>query len=85
VVFENDFMLGMRLALNDVQSTELLVGGIFDLDSSASFYLIEASRRLGESWKLSLEAYIYADMPRDDLAYGFRNEDFLQLELAWFF
>jgi len=83
--FENDFMLGMRLTLNDVQSTELLAGAIFDLDSSASFYLIEASRRLGESWKLSLDAYIYADMPRDDLAYGFRNEDFLQLELAWFF
>ncbi|MEN8215859.1 MAG: hypothetical protein ABFS56_05685 [Pseudomonadota bacterium] len=83
--FEDDFMLGMRLALNDVQSTDLLVGGIFDLDSSASFYFIEASRRLGENWKLSLEAYIYADMPRDDLAYGFRNEDFLQLELAWFF
>jgi len=66
--FENDIMLGMRLALNDVQSTELLAGAIFDLDSSASFYLIEASRRLGESWKLSLEAYIYADMPRDDLS-----------------
>ena len=83
--FEDDFMLGMRLTLNDVQSTELLAGAIFDLDSSASFYLIEASRRLGESWKLSLDAYIYADIPRDDLAYGFRSEDFLQLELAWFF
>ncbi|TGO02793.1 hypothetical protein PN36_19080 [Candidatus Thiomargarita nelsonii] len=83
--FENDIMLGMRLALNDVQGSDLLVGGIFDLDSSASFYFVEASRRLGESWKLSLDAYIYADMPRDDLAYGFRNEDFLQLELAWFF
>jgi len=83
--FEDDIMLGMRLALNDVQSTELLAGAIFDIDSSASFYLIEASRRLGENWKLSLEAYIYADMPKDDLAYGFRNEDFLQLELAWYY
>jgi len=40
---------------------------------------------LGESWKLSLDAYIYADIPGDDFAYGFRSEDFLQLELAWFF
>ncbi len=78
-------MLGMRLTLNDVQSSELLAGGIFDLDSSASFYLIEASRRLGESWKLSLDVYIYAKMPVDDIAYGLRNEDFLQLELAWYF
>ncbi|MCP4702828.1 MAG: hypothetical protein GY862_39105, partial [Gammaproteobacteria bacterium] len=83
--FEDDIMLGMRLAFNDVQSTELLAGAVFDLDSSASFYFVEASRRLGESWKLSLEAYIYADMPRDDIAYGFRHEDFFQLELAWYY
>ena len=83
--FENDFMFGMRLTLNDVQSTELLAGSIVDIDSRASFYLIEASRRLGDSWKLSLDAYIYSNLPTDDMAYGFRNEDFLQLELAWYF
>jgi hypothetical protein len=83
--FEDDLMLGMRLALNDVQSSELLAGAVFDLDSSARFYLVEASRRLGESWKLSLETYIYSNIPIDDLAYGFRNEDFVQLELAWYF
>lgn len=84
-LFEDDFMLCMRLVLNDFQSTKLLAGGIFDVDSSTSFYFVEASRRLGCSWKLSLEVYIYADMPRDDFAYGFRNEDFWQLELAWYF
>ncbi|HDN27328.1 MAG TPA: hypothetical protein ENG03_09585 [Thioploca sp.] len=84
-LFENDFMLGARLTFNDVQSTELLAGTIFDLDSSARFFLVEASRRLGENWKLSLEAYIYSDIPADDFAYGFRKEDFIQLELAWYF
>ncbi len=83
--FEDDMMLGLRLTLNDEQSTELLAGGIFDLDSSGSYYLLEASRRLGESWKLSLNAYIYSNIPFDDLSYGFRNEDFVQLELAWYF
>jgi len=83
--FQNDIMLGMRLALNDMQSTELLAGAILDIDSKARFYLIEASRRLGDSWKLSLEAYIYGDMPVNDPAYGFRHEDFLQVELAWYF
>lgn len=83
--FEDDIMLGMRVTLNDVQSTEFLGGAIFDLDSSARFFLIEASRRLGESWKASLEAYIYNDIPEDDLAYGLRKESFVQLELAWYF
>ena len=83
--FENDVMLGMRLTLNDIQSTEFLAGVIFDLDSSARFLNIEASRRLGESWKLSLETRIYSEMPEDDLSYGLRDEDYLQLELAWYF
>ncbi len=83
--FENDIMLGMRLTLNDAQSTEFLAGAVLDIESNASFYLLETSRRLGDRWKLSLEAYIYANMPTDDLTYGFRQEDFIQLELAWYF
>ncbi len=82
---EDDIMLGLRLTLNDEQSTELLAGGVFDLNSSAAYYLLEASRRLGENWKLSLESYIYSQIPPDDISYGFRNEDFVQLELAWYF
>jgi hypothetical protein len=83
--FENDMMLGLRLALNDVQSTEVLAGGIFDLETQARFFLLEASRRLGEHWKLSLDAYLYSNIPVEDPAYGFRHEDFVQLELAWYF
>jgi hypothetical protein len=83
--FENDLMLGMRFTLNDVQSTELLAGIILDLDNQSRFYNIEASRRLGESWKLSLEARFYTNIPTTDRMYGLRNEDYLQLELAWYF
>lgn len=83
--FENDVMLGMRLTLNDEQSTEFLAGTTFDIDSNTRFYFVEASRRLGESWKLSLQSYIYSGIPVDDPIYGFRNEDFVQLELAWYF
>jgi hypothetical protein len=83
--FANDLMLGMRLALNDEQSTELLAGTIVDLDNNSSFYLLEASRRLGDNWKLSLESYIYSNIEVNDLTYGFRNEDFVQFTLAWYF
>jgi hypothetical protein len=85
VVLENDFVIGTRLTLNDVQSTEFLAGVAFDLDSSARFYSVEASRRLGDSWKLSLEAWLNSNIPNDDPAFTIRNDDFLQLELVWFF
>ena len=83
--FENDVVIGARLALNDAQSTELLSGLVFDLDSDARFYSLEASRRLGDNWKLSVEARLSSHIPQDDPAFSLRTEDFIQLELAWFF
>jgi hypothetical protein len=83
--FANDLMFGMRLTLNDEQSTELLAGSIVDLDNQSSMFLLEASRRLGNNWKLSLESYIYSNIEVNDLTYGFRNDDFVQFTLAWYF
>ncbi|MFT7515521.1 MAG: hypothetical protein ACI9QL_004754 [Candidatus Omnitrophota bacterium] len=54
--FEDDLFLGTRLALNDVQSTELLAGVIQDLDEDTRFFNLEASRRLGDRYKLSIQA-----------------------------
>ncbi len=83
--FEDDFTLAMRLAVNDTQSTELLAGIVFDRDSSAKFYNLEASRRLGEDWKLELEARIFSAIPSSDIQYGFRYDDYVQLSLFRYF
>ncbi len=83
--FQDDILLGCRLALNDVQSTEALIGLMFDRHSQAKSWNLEASRRLGESWKLSLEARALEQIPSKDLSYGMRKDDYIQLELAWYF
>ena len=83
--FEDDIMIGMRLAFNDVQSTDLLAGVVFDRDSRAKFFNLEASRRLGESWKMELEARFFSSIPNDDLQFSFRDEDVIQLSLARYF
>ncbi len=85
VPFENDLLLGVRLALNDVQSTDALLGVIQDLDSSARFFSIEASRRLGSRWKLNLEARFISSIPASDVQFGLRQDDHLQLELLRYF
>ncbi len=83
--FEDDILIGVRLAMNDVQSTDLLAGVIFDRDSSAKSFSLEASRRLGESWKVEFEARFFSDIPSNDLQYVYRNEDYLQIFLARYF
>jgi hypothetical protein len=84
-VFENDAMFGLRLAVNDAAGTELLAGLIQDLDSPSRALSIEASRRLGSNWRLSLQAWGFLDSDADDLLFNVRDDDLLQIELAYYF
>ncbi len=84
-IFENDLFVGMRVALNDVGSSELLGGFIQDLDSDSRIFRLEASRRYGDNWKLSIESRWLMDTPPDEILYGLRDDDFVQAELAYYF
>ncbi|MBI3012290.1 MAG: hypothetical protein HYY63_01560 [Elusimicrobia bacterium] len=83
--FEDDVMLGSRLGFNDTQSTEALIGIIFDRSSSSKFLNLEASRRLGTKWKLSLEARVFSSISEKDLLFSYRRDDTIQLKLARYF
>lgn len=83
--FANDLLLGTRFTFNDAQSTELLAGVITDLDEGTVMLNVEASRRLGNAWKLSIEARAFANIDNNDPLYSFRKDDHLQTELAWYF
>ena len=83
--FQNDLMVGARLALNDVQSTEVLAGLIIDLAHGDRFYNIEAERRLGDAWKLSLEARVLTHVEQSNPFWDIRKDDYAQLNLEWFF
>ena len=84
-VYENDAMFGLRLAVNDADGTELLAGLIQDLDSPARSLTVEASRRFGSNWKLSMQAWGFLDSPSDDLLFSARDDDYLQIELSYYF
>jgi hypothetical protein len=83
--FEDDLFLGARLAWNDEQSTELLAGVIVDLSDDGMFASVEWSRRLGSAYTLSLEGRAFLDNDPVDFLYALRDDDYLKLELAWYF
>lgn len=83
--FQADVMAGVRIALNDEQSTEALLGLITDLEYDSNSFSIEASRRLYDSFKLNLEARFFDSGDPRDLAYAFRRDDYVQMSLAWYF
>ncbi len=85
--FQNDIFLGARFTLNDAQSTELLAGTVFDLDSNSKTLRIEASRRIGDDIKINFEAQAVTDTDATDdpLLHSLRADDFVQLEFQRFF
>jgi hypothetical protein len=86
VAFYNGVFWGMRLGVNDVQNTELLAGMTQDLDSGAQMINIEASRRVGDSWKVEMEARFFMNAPfRDFVLYSFHRDDYIQLRIGRYF
>jgi len=85
IAFENDLFLGIRLLLNDVQDTRMLFGVIRDMDDSGLVFNLEASRRIGESWRLSAEARLFTNLAPEDPQWSVRRDDYFQLELARYF
>lgn len=83
--FEDDLFVGARLAFNDEASSELLAGAIWDLDDSSRVMSVEASRRLGDNWKINLEARFFSNIAQQNSLTSFKEDDFIQLELAWYF
>lgn len=83
--FEDDFLTGLRLTLNDEQSTDALLGVIKDKDDDSYLVSLEANRRIGDSWKLSIQASKFLVDGLDQSLKSFAEDDFLQLELGYYF
>jgi len=83
--FQNDLFLALRWTANDVQSLEILGGVIFDLDSDARMINLEASRRLGEDWKASLQGRFWQQIPISDAGYGMNRDDYIEVTLRHYF
>jgi hypothetical protein len=83
--YEDDLMMALRLTFNDQAGSELLAGLAQDQGSSARVMSVEASRRFGSSVTASLQAYAFMDLPIDDPLYSMRDDDFVKLEIAYYF
>ncbi|REK09535.1 MAG: hypothetical protein DWQ36_06670 [Acidobacteria bacterium] len=82
-LYDEDTFLGLRLALNDIQDTEILAGVIVDHDDGSRVAVVEASRRLGSRFVLSLDVRHFAGVdPGSDLA-AVERDGFANLRLAW--
>jgi hypothetical protein len=82
---DDDLFLGTRVAFNDRQSSDLLGGVIIDQNNQTLQYFVEANRRLGDSWKMSLNASGFDNIDEQQFLYLLRNDGFVQFSLSKFF
>ena len=83
--FQNDVFVGARLALNDAQDTSALAGVINDLAHGTRLFSLEAGRRIGENFRLTVEARLFSNVAARDAVGDFRDDDFVRVALERFF
>ena len=81
----DDFFFGTRLAINDPQGTNFLGGIIIDRKNKTLRYFVKANHRLGNSWKISLEASGFDNIDSSEFLYLIRNDSYLQFSLTKYF
>jgi hypothetical protein len=84
-LFDRDIFAGVRVALNDVRDTELLVGAIVDQRDQSTAAFVEFDRRLGNSIKLELESRLFFNTDPQNLLHAFENDSFVNVRLGWHF
>jgi len=91
--FNNDLFFGFRLNLNDTPDTQLIVSNTIDFETQASIFSLNASRRLGDKWRIEAETTLFLNVTSNDLTKGqskdiltgMRKDDYFQIRLVRFF
>ena len=82
---DNDLFAGVRYTFNDINDTAILAGVISDLEDESNSIRIEAERRIGDSWKIELEAQWFSNTRADSSTASVKNDDFTTLKISRFF
>ena len=83
--FQNDLILGTRLALNDPEDTSVLVTGAIDTTDGGIALRLEAERRLSEQWKAQIESVGFVNQDKSGPSGAFADDSFVRLKLTYFF
>ena len=91
---EHDVFLGGRLSLNDMDSSEVVFGVNLDTETDEQLYVLEASKRVAESLKVFIDAFVitgsetppdFGEFNEEYKTAAFSKDDYIQVELVYYF
>jgi len=78
-------MTGVRVALNDANSTELLLTLISDLENQGKTIQFDFDRRIGPNFTVNLGGQWWRDTENDASLSTFSAENNVRFRLNWYF
>ena len=82
-IFDDDTFIGTRLAFNDVQDSQILLGAVVDNSDQSVAAFLEVERRIGQNITLEFEGRFFLNIePAGDLGF-LENDSFLSLRASW--
>ena len=82
---QDDIFMAIRLALNDSENTEMLLGSIFDLDGDGQIYQVDFGRRIHDSLTFGIRGAIYQNGRPGSNLYILRQDSWLEIDLRKYF
>ncbi len=83
-LFDNDVFAGTRVTWNDIDESELLVGGLYDVETGAVSGSIDYETRIGSVMVLEAETRLLS-APEEDPLYQQRRDSNFTLRLTRYF
>ncbi|MEQ1864786.1 MAG: hypothetical protein ABL996_09045 [Micropepsaceae bacterium] len=84
-IFDNDVMVGARLALNDTDDTSFLGGAIVDVETQTTLMTVEFATRIAEGWKFELEGRFFPYVANGTTETAFEREHTFEVRLLRYF
>lgn len=81
----HDVFFGARLGLNDEADTQALLGVVQDIDDSTRQYFFEASQRIFDGVKATMELQVFSSVAANDALRGLKDDDFVRIEVAYYY
>ncbi len=82
--FNNDIILGARLALNDEADTSFLLTSSIDHRDEVGTIRLEAQRRVSDGLVAEIEATLFINGDQDPLGADLQDDSFVRLKLTYF-
>lgn len=83
--FQDDFIGGVRLALNDEADSSMLLTGSVDTNDGSMTARLEAETRIGENWRILAEGQGFFNAGSGTNRSPLADDSFLRIKLKYFF